>query len=164
MRAPDWGRGRYEDTASALLPAARAVVRAAALCPGERVLDVGCGTGNAALLAAGAGARVIGIDPASRLLEVAQGQAVDEGSDTSFLPCEADCLPVPAASVDVALSAFAVIFASELASGVSRFGVIGRCDGILTEERADFIGGVAGGRGHDVAVDVHRHGDRGMPE
>jgi ubiquinone/menaquinone biosynthesis C-methylase UbiE len=52
----DWGVGRYEDTAARLEPVARGVVERAAPVAGEHVLDVGCGTGNAALLAAARGA------------------------------------------------------------------------------------------------------------
>jgi ubiquinone/menaquinone biosynthesis C-methylase UbiE len=46
----DWGVGEYERTAAELEPAARHVVELAAIAPGERVLDVACGTGNAALI------------------------------------------------------------------------------------------------------------------
>jgi len=60
----DWSIGNYEHTADQLMPAARLVVDRAAPAPGERVVDVGCGTGNAALLAAARGARVTGVDPA----------------------------------------------------------------------------------------------------
>ena len=59
-RSLDWGLGRYESTAEQLMPAARVVVDSAALRPGERVVDLGCGTGNAALLAAACGAQVVG--------------------------------------------------------------------------------------------------------
>ena len=45
----DWGINHYETTAEQLFPAARAVVENAAIRPGERVLDLGCGTGNAAV-------------------------------------------------------------------------------------------------------------------
>ena len=62
------GLGRYERTAAQLAPAARVVVEHAAPEAHEHVLDVGCGTGNAALLAAARGARVLGVDPAARLL------------------------------------------------------------------------------------------------
>jgi SAM-dependent methyltransferase len=109
----DWGLGRYETTAERLLPAARVVVESAALQAGERVLDVGCGTGNAALLAAASGARVTGVDPAARLLEVARSRARSEGADITFLPGVAASLPVGDASADVILSVFGVIFAPD---------------------------------------------------
>src|SRR6266487_4056257 len=57
--AADWGAGHYESTAEQLLPAARAVVQSAAIRPGEHVLDLGCGTGNAALPAADASVDVM---------------------------------------------------------------------------------------------------------
>jgi 2-polyprenyl-3-methyl-5-hydroxy-6-metoxy-1,4-benzoquinol methylase len=109
----DWSLGRYESTAERLLPAARVVVESAALHAGERVLDLGCGTGNAALLAAACGARVTGVDPASRLLEVARARAASEGADITFLAGEAASLPVGDASADVIVSVFAVIFAPD---------------------------------------------------
>jgi cyclopropane fatty-acyl-phospholipid synthase-like methyltransferase len=72
---PDWGRGNYERTAEQLLPAAQTLVDAARLRLGERVLDLGSGTGNAALLAAAGGARVTAVDPSERLLSVARRTA-----------------------------------------------------------------------------------------
>lgn len=110
---PDWGVGRYESTAEQLLPAARVVVEAAELSPGERVLDVGCGTGNAALLAVEHGAEVLGIDPAARLLEVARARAVDEGKRATFERGDAASLPREDASVDAVLSVFGVVFAPD---------------------------------------------------
>src|SRR4030081_3667798 len=62
----DWSIGHYETTAEQLNPVSVAVVERASLSPGERVVDVGCGTGNAALLAALRGAHVTGVDPAAR--------------------------------------------------------------------------------------------------
>ena len=69
---PDWGLGRYELIAAEIEPVARRVVSMAAPLEGRRVLDVACGTGNAALLAAEAGASVTGLDQASRLIDVAR--------------------------------------------------------------------------------------------
>ena len=107
----DWGVGRYEDTAARLEPAARVVVEQAAPVPGEHVLDVGCGTGNAALLTAARGARVTGVDPAPRLLEVARGRA--HGRDASFAVGHAGALPLGDGEADVVLSVFGVIFAPD---------------------------------------------------
>src|SRR5215471_8545227 len=110
---PDWSLGRYEPTAEQLLPAAELAVERAAAAPGGAVLDVGCGTGNAALLAAATGANVAGVDPASRLLQVARDRAAAENYEITFLEGAAEALPVPDASVDVLVSVFGVIFASD---------------------------------------------------
>jgi SAM-dependent methyltransferase len=109
----DWGVGRYEDVAAQLLPAARVIVDGAAPVAGERVVDVGCGTGNAALLAAARGARVTGVDPAARLLEVGRERAAADGLDVTFAPGEAASLPLPDGDVDLVLSVFGVIFAAD---------------------------------------------------
>ena len=111
--ALDWGAGRYETTAERLAPVARVVVERAFPRPGERVLDLGCGTGNAALLAARAGATVTGVDPAARLLQVARERAESEGLDIEFRPGEAGAIPLADGSVDVIVSVFAVIFAPD---------------------------------------------------
>ena len=81
----DWGIGNYEATALELEPAAQHVVSAVHLAPGEHVLDVACGTGNAALLAARAGAVVTGLDGAQRLIEVARSRAAADGLEASFV-------------------------------------------------------------------------------
>jgi ubiquinone/menaquinone biosynthesis C-methylase UbiE len=109
----DWGIGRYESTAAQLLPAARVVVDHAAPRPGEDVVDIGCGTGNAALLAAERGARVTAVDPTPRLLEVARADAAERGLDATFVAGEAAALPLADASADVVLSVFGVIFAPD---------------------------------------------------
>lgn len=106
----DWGLGEYERSASALVPAAKALVETAHLVPGEHVLDLGCGTGTVALMAARAGAVTLAVDPAARLLEVARTQAADERLDIEFLPGEAASLPLPEGAVNAVLSNFGVIF------------------------------------------------------
>jgi ubiquinone/menaquinone biosynthesis C-methylase UbiE len=109
----DWGEGRYEHIAAELVPAAELLVERLAPEPGEHAVDVGCGTGNAALLAARRGARVTGVDPAARLLELADAQARAEGLDAEFLQGEAAALPVEDQAADAVLSVFGVIFAPD---------------------------------------------------
>jgi SAM-dependent methyltransferase len=109
----DWGIGHYERTAAQLLPAARVLVDRAAPAPGERVVDLGCGTGNAALLAAARGARVTGVDPAARLLEVAREQAAKEKLDAHFVAGDAASIPLAEGEADLVMSVFGVIFAPD---------------------------------------------------
>ncbi len=89
----DWGAGNYEWTAAELEPVSVAVVDLAAIHPGEDVVDLACGTGNAALIAAARGARVTGVDGAPRLLEIAAARAHSLGVEAEF--CEGDLLALP---------------------------------------------------------------------
>jgi ubiquinone/menaquinone biosynthesis C-methylase UbiE len=109
----DWSVGHYETTAAQLWPAAEVVVDRAAPGPGERVVDVGCGTGNAALLAAARGARVTGVDPAQRLLEVARQRAANDGVDATFVEGTASALPLGDASAEIVMSVFGAIFTDD---------------------------------------------------
>src|SRR3954454_12445621 len=102
----DWDRGEYEDTADELAPAAEHVVQCAQIAPGDSLLDLGTGTGNAALLAARAGAEVTAVDPSPRLLSVAQ-ERVGKGT---FIQATAEDLPFDDDAFDRVVSIFAVIF------------------------------------------------------
>lgn len=109
----DWGVGHYEQTARELEPVAEHLVSLAGLQPGERVLDLATGTGNAALLAASSGAVVTGLDAAARLIDVARERAERERLDASFVVGNVEALPFESAAFDVALSVFGLIFAGD---------------------------------------------------
>jgi len=72
---------------------------------GERVLDVACGSGNAALAAARRFCRVVGVDDDPELLKRAHGRAAAEGLEVTFLEGDAEDLPFPDGSFEVVLSA-----------------------------------------------------------
>jgi SAM-dependent methyltransferase len=109
----DWSLGSYELVGAQLRPVADVVVDAAQIRSGEDVVDVGCGDGNAALVAAARGAHVIGVDPAVRLLEVARTRAASAGVDATFVEGAAGSMPLPDASADAIISVFGVVFAPD---------------------------------------------------
>jgi SAM-dependent methyltransferase len=115
----DWGLGNYERIAEQLLPAATTVVDIADPDPGEMFVDVGCGTGNAALLAAERGATVIGVDPVQRLLEVASASADQRDLDAEFVLGEAASMPISDAEANAVISVFGVIFAEDPAAAAA---------------------------------------------
>lgn len=115
----DWSLGEYEHVAAQLLPAAAIVVEHAAPRAGERVLDIGCGTGNAALLAAERGAIVTGIDPAERLLDVARAEAAARSLEAQFMRGAAEALPIADGAADLVLSVFGVIFAEDASAAAA---------------------------------------------
>jgi len=102
----EWGAGSYEDTAAELAPAAEVAVEALAVSAGDRVLDVACGTGNAAEVAAARGAVVTGMDGSARLLSVAR-RRVPTGE---FVEGDAATLPFGDGAFDSAVSVFGLIF------------------------------------------------------
>lgn len=136
----DWGLGHYETTAQRLLPAAKVLVTAAAVRAGERVVDVGCGTGNAALLAAAAGAHVTAVDPTPRLLALASAAAQREGLDVICEAGEAAAIPSPDASFDCLVSNFGLIFAPDPDAAVAEIARVLRPGG-----RAAFTAWLPGG-------------------
>lgn len=81
------------------------------LKPGLRLLDVACGTGNLALIAARAGCVTSGIDIASNLVLQARARAAAEGLQIDFQEGDAEELPFAAASVDMVVSMYGLMFA-----------------------------------------------------
>ncbi|MFN8445756.1 MAG: class I SAM-dependent methyltransferase [Caldilineaceae bacterium] len=79
--------------------------------PGERVLDVACGTGNLTIPAARSGAKVTGIDIAPNLVEQAQAWAHNEGLAIRFEEGNVEQMPYSDGSFDAVVSMFGAMFA-----------------------------------------------------
>src|SRR3954452_20808353 len=107
--ATTWGLGACPRMAEQLMPVAREPVALAEVAPGDRVLDVACGTGNGAVAAAERGAHAVGIDFEPKLLELARGR----GPAVKFVEGDAADLPFEDAAFDVVLSLFGVMYAPD---------------------------------------------------
>jgi ubiquinone/menaquinone biosynthesis C-methylase UbiE len=83
------------------------------LAPGERVLDVACGSGNAALAAARRFGEVVGVDYVPALLENGRERAAAEGLEVEFVEGDAQALPFGDGEFDVVLSTFGAMFAPD---------------------------------------------------
>ena len=103
-------------------PVSRDLLGAANLQPGERVLDVACGTGVISRLAAervGPTGAVTGIDIASDMIAVAKTVAAPGGATVDWRIADAASLPVPDASVDVVLCQMGLMFMENRAAAIA---------------------------------------------
>lgn len=85
----------------------RRLVELAAIAPGERILDVGCGPGRLAIQAArvaGPTGEACGIDPAPEMVELARRKAARAGVPARFEVGVIEALPYPDDHFDVVLS------------------------------------------------------------
>lgn len=95
--------------ALSLRPVAAEVVRHARLEAGERVLDIGTGTGIAAAAALGEGRSVVGVDGAPGMVAIAQREV----AGAEFQVADFMALPFPESSFDVVVSSHALLFAED---------------------------------------------------
>jgi SAM-dependent methyltransferase len=110
-----WSTGDYSVIASLVHPVSEALVDAADVHAGWRVLDVATGSGNAAIAAARLGSDVTGIDYVPALLERAHQRAAAEQLDVRFAEADAQSLPFGDGEFDAATSVFGVMFAADQA-------------------------------------------------
>jgi ubiquinone/menaquinone biosynthesis C-methylase UbiE len=107
-----WALGDYAAVAHEIIPSLGPIlVDAVGIRPGDRVLDVAAGAGNAAIPAAQRGATVVASDLTPELLETGRQEAARLGLDVEFDEADAEALPYPDASFDAVLSSVGVMFA-----------------------------------------------------
>lgn len=106
-----WNSGEYSDLSPYIAEVGELVVARAGVTPGMSVLDVACGTGNAARPAARAGARVVGLDLTPKLLAAGEQKARAEGLDIEWREGDAENLPFENGRFDRVLSTFGHMFA-----------------------------------------------------
>jgi SAM-dependent methyltransferase len=107
-----WATGDYPRLASELVaPLGPVLVEACGIGPGDRVLDVGAGTGNAAIPAATTGASVVASDLTPELLEAGKVIAATQGVELQWREANAEALPFDDGEFDTVVSCIGVMFA-----------------------------------------------------
>jgi len=107
-----WAMGNYPSVVTDVVaPLGPILVDAAGIQPGDLVLDVAAGSGNAAIPAARAGARVIASDLTPELLETGQKLAAEAGVQLTWETADAEALPYGDSEFDAVLSCLGVMFA-----------------------------------------------------
>ena len=107
-----WAMGNYPTVVTDVVaPLGPILVDVAGIKPGDVVLDVAAGSGNAAIPAARAGARVIASDLTPELLETGQKLAAEAGVQLTWETADAEALPYGDDEFDAVLSCLGVMFA-----------------------------------------------------
>jgi SAM-dependent methyltransferase len=142
-----WSRGDYPRLGAILEPASQELLDACAISAGQEVLDVACGNGNLAVLAAREGAAVVGSDLTPRMLELAEQRARAEDLDIEWVEGDAEALPFEDERFDCAASVFGAMFApshervaAELFRVVVPGGTVGMANWVPTAFQAEFFG------------------------
>ena len=107
-----WALGDYPTLAADLISElGPRLVDACDVRPGERVLDVAAGSGNAAIPAALAGANVIASDLTPELFDAGRHEAARRGAELEWEEADAEALPYADGEFDTVLSCLGVMFA-----------------------------------------------------
>jgi SAM-dependent methyltransferase len=107
-----WALGDYPAMArDFLLPLGERLADAAGVSAGARVLDVGAGTGNAAIAAARRGAEVVASDLTPELFDDGRARAAEQGVELEWVQADAEALPFADGEFDVVLSCIGAMFA-----------------------------------------------------
>jgi SAM-dependent methyltransferase len=108
-----WAAGDFHQIARQNVCMGEALCEAVDPHAGERVLDIACGSGTAALVAARRYCNVTGIDYVPELIDRARARAAADDLDVKFEVGDAQSLPFPEGSFDVILSVYGVQFAPD---------------------------------------------------
>lgn len=106
-----WAAGDYASIAERIWVVGERAVSHARVESGDQVLDVACGTGNAAIRAAHAGGDVVGLDLTPELFEAGRALAAEAGVEIDWVEGDAEALPFDDESFDAVVSVFGCMFA-----------------------------------------------------
>jgi ubiquinone/menaquinone biosynthesis C-methylase UbiE len=110
-----WSKGDFAAVGVKLQASAERLVDAVDIAPGERVLDVACGAGNAAIASARHFTDAVGLDYVPELLERARERTAAEHLEAEYVEGDAQDMPFDDASFDAVLSIYGAMFAPDQA-------------------------------------------------
>lgn len=116
-----WEDGDYAAFAKFMEDGAIEVVDSWGIEPGQRLLDIACGSGQTSLPAARKGARVTGVDIAKNLIAHANRRARLEGLDAQFDEGDAEQLPYGDTRFDLVVTMFGAMFAPRPEKAAAEF-------------------------------------------
>ena len=108
-----WESGDFGQIARTIENVAEEFMARQPLQRGAQVLDVACGTGNLAVIAARYGCAVWGIDIACNLIHQARIRAAQEGLRINYMEADAEALPFDEGQFDLVVSMFGAMFAPQ---------------------------------------------------
>jgi ubiquinone/menaquinone biosynthesis C-methylase UbiE len=109
-----WSKGDFSVVANIVNYVSESLAEALELVPGERVIDVACGSGNGAIAAARRTmGGVVGSDYVPALLERGRERAAAERLDVEFIEADAQDLAAGNGEFDVAMSIYGAMFAPD---------------------------------------------------
>ncbi len=106
-----WEAGDFSEVARHIETVAEEFVGRLNIQPGMKVLDVACGSGNLAVVAARKGSSVTGVDIADNLVEAAKKRAEQLGLDIKFEQGDAEALPYEDDTFDLVMTMYGAMFA-----------------------------------------------------
>src|SRR3954471_20571282 len=88
-----WAAGDFDNIAGLIWPVGARLIDDIGVDPGMRVVDLACGSGNAAIPAAVAGGEVVGLDITPELFDAGRRRAAEAGVEIEWV--EGDCEDLP---------------------------------------------------------------------
>ena len=138
-----WGTGPYQRVTETLTDIHEQVVERLAPAPGVRWLDVACGTGAVAELAAAGGADVTGVDLAPALIDTARARAADQDLAIDYRVGDCEQLELDEASFDAVSSTCGVMFAPDHEAAAAELARVTRPGGRIALANWTPTGGLA---------------------
>ena len=138
-----WGNGPYQNVTDTIVDIHETVIERLQAQPGERWLDLACGTGAVSERAARAGARVTGVDLAPALIETATERAHAAGLEIDYRLGDCERLTeIEDGAFDVLSSTCGIMFAPDHAAAARELGRVTRPGGRLALANWEADGGL----------------------